>query len=47
MTDFKQKAGIFNSFLESICKRPLESERKTPNLLSTIGFTNNEIERFC
>ena len=50
ITDFKEKAQIFNNFFAKQCalvenssKLPIDSSKKTNNLLSTILFTKDDI----
>ena len=50
ITDFKEKAQIFNNFFAKQCtlvenssKLPIDSSKRTNNLLSTISFTKDDI----
>ena len=50
ITDFKEKAHIFNNFFAKQCtlvenssKLPTDFSKRTNNLLSTISFTKNDI----
>ena len=50
ITDFKDKAQIFNNFfakhctlVENTCKLPIDSSKRTNNLLSTISFSKDDI----
>ena len=52
ITDFKEKAQIFNNFFAKQCtlventsKLPTDSFKRTKNLLSTISFTKDDIAK--
>ena len=52
ITDFKEKAQIFNNFFAKQCtlventsKLPTDSLKRTKNLLSTISFTKDDIAK--
>ena len=52
ITDFKEKAQIFNTFfpkqyilVENTSKLPIDSFERTNNLISTISFTEDDIAK--
>ena len=45
ITDFKEKAQIFNDFFENTSKRSTDSIKRANNVLSTISFTKDDIEK--
>ena len=45
ITDFKEKAQIFNDFCENTSKRSTNSIKRANNVLSTISFTKDNIEK--